>query len=307
MNDATIPTRPVDRVIARMSAVYGRWTRQTTIEQMRNDWERAYPSDVPGYCNSVDAGGVSAAWIGEQGLRADRAILFLHGGGFRMGSVTSHRDLCFRIAQAAGCRALSLGYRLAPEHPFPAGLDDAVAAYRWLLEQGHTGRTIAVAGDSAGGGLAMSLMVALREQGLPMPSAAALLSPWVDLTASGESYQTRARVDPVHQRAMVLFLSKVYLAGRDPSDPRASPLFADLKGLPPLLIQAGDHETILDDAVRLAENARSAGVEVTFDVVPEMIHVFQMYADELAEARGAITEIGRFLARHLQIVSEQMQ
>lgn len=304
MSDAARSIKPVDRVIARMNAVYSRWTRQTTLDQMRGDWERAYPADVPGYCKPVDAGGVPAAWIGDDTTRKDSVILFVHGGGFRMGSIASHRDLCFRIARATGCRALSLGYRLAPEHPFPAALDDAIAAYRRLLEQGYNANEIVLAGDSAGGGLAVSLMVALREQGIPMPRAAVLLSPWVDLTASGDSYRTRAAVDPVHQRAMVLILSKVYLAGGDASDPRASPLFADLTGLPPLLIQAGDHETILDDAIRLVQNARAAGVDVTLDIAPDMIHVFQMYAEELAEARSAIADIGHFLARHLDSVKE---
>ncbi len=298
--------KPVDRVAARMSAVYRQWTRQTTLEQMRSDWERAYPASVPGICSSVDAGGVPAAWIGADDARSERVILFLHGGGFRMGSIASHRDLCFRIAQATGCRALSLGYRLAPEHPFPAALEDAVAAYRWLLTQGYVADQIALAGDSAGGGLAVSLMVALRERDIALPCAAALLSPWVDLTASGDSYRSRAKVDPVHQHAMVLILAKVYLAGGDGADPRASPLFADLTGLPPLLIQAGDHETILDDAVRLAQTARAAGVNAKLDVVPEMIHVFQMYADDLLEARRAISDIGGFLARHLNLALEQM-
>ena len=290
--------KPVDRVTARMATVYGRWTRHTTLAQMRADWEGAYPANVPGYCEPVDAGGVPAAWIGDATLPTDRVILFLHGGGFRMGSIASHRDLCFRIAKATGCRALSLAYRLAPEHPFPCALDDALAAYLWLLAEGYAASTIVIAGDSAGGGLAISLMAALRERAIALPAAAALLSPWVDMTASGDSYQTRAAVDPVHQRAMVRILSKIYLAGADPSDPRASPLLADLAGLPPLLIQAGDHETILDDATRLAARARDFGVVVTLEIYPGMIHVFQMYADDLPDARTAITTIGSFLAQH---------
>ena len=191
-----------------------------------------------------DAGGVDGEWMSPANAPKDKAILYFHGGGFRIGSVASHRDLIAQIAVASGCRVLAINYRLAPEHRFPAARDDALAAYDWMLGQGLKPANIAFAGDSAGGNLALAAMLALRERKRPLPAAAVLMSPWTDLAATGASYVSRAEADPIHQRAMILALAKNYLGGEgDPRDPLVSPLYADLAGLPPLLIQVGDRET----------------------------------------------------------------
>ena len=216
--------------------------------------------------------------------------------------MTSHRDLIAQIALASGCRVLAINYRLAPEHRFPAALDDALAAYGWLFDRGLKPDNVAFAGDSAGGNLALAAMLALRERGLPLPVSAVLMSPWTDLAATGESYVSRADADPIHQRPMILALAKNYLGeDGDPCNPLASPLYADLTGLPPLVIQVGDRETVLDDSTMFADKARAAGVDVELQVWDGMVHVFQMFASEIAEARQAIDSIARFLNRHLQM------
>jgi monoterpene epsilon-lactone hydrolase len=291
----------VDDVVARIRAVYARWGRNTGIETMRRDWEALHAPDasVP-RAVPVSANGVSAAWIGAEGLRRDRAILYFHGGGFQMGSIETHRTLAAAIAAAAGVRVLSVNYRLAPEHRFPAPLEDALAAYEWLLAGGLAPRHVALAGDSAGGGLAVSLLLALKARGRALPAAAALMSAWTDMEASGESFASRSAADPFHQRAMIRALAKAYLGpGGEARDPLASPLHGDLSGLPPLLIQVGDNETVLDDSRRLAERAKSAGVTAELEIWPGMFHVFQLYAAELPEARDAVARIGAHLARCL--------
>ncbi|MDB5969669.1 MAG: esterase [Hydrocarboniphaga sp.] len=287
----------IDLAIERVLKVYGSWRRDTPIAQMRIDWDRLFWSDaVTSKTQSVSANGVDALWVEAPGVDTDRVLVYFHGGGFKLGSVRSHRDLMARISGAANCRVLGLEYRLAPEHRFPAPIEDAVAAYRWLLKQGTAGDRIAFAGDSAGGGLAISAMFALREQRLPLPAAAVLLSAWTDLTAESKSYQTRAQADPIHQRPMIIATARNYLGDRgDPRDPLASPLFGDLTGLPPVLLQVGDRETGLDDSHRFAEKARDAGVEVRVEVYNGMIHVFQQFPEILPEASQAIDSIGRFL------------
>lgn len=290
-------TAPIDQVTDRILGIYRSWNRHTPVEQMRRDWDAMYPfAAVEHTATPVDAGGVPALWIDASGAAPDRVIFFCHGGGFRMGSTTSHRDLMARLSAASGCRVLGIDYRLAPEHRFPAPVEDAVAAYRWLIGSGIRPERVAFAGDSAGGGLALSTCLELRAKGLPLPAAAVLMSPWTDLAATGASYTTRADADPIHQRPMILALAKGYLGDVDPHEPLASPLYGNLKGLPPLLIQVGDRETVLDDAVMLAEKARAAGVSVELDVAPGMIHVFQMFATDLGEAQQAIAAIGRFVS-----------
>jgi epsilon-lactone hydrolase len=293
---------PVDRAIARIGGIYRGWTRETPVTRMRSDWDDALSGcTVPVICEAGSANGVDAEWIVPPDAPRDKAILYLHGGGFRLGSVTSHRDLIARIAEASGCRSLAINYRLAPEHRFPAPIEDTLAAYHWMQHQGLKPDDIVVVGDSAGGNLALAAMLSLRQRGLPLPVAAALMSPWTDLTASGASYVSRAEADPIHQRKMVLALAKSYLGeDGDPRDPLASPLFADLAGLPPLLIQVGDRETVRDDSIRFAERARTAGVEVELQSWDGMIHVFQMFS-ELAEARRAIASLSQFLRKHLRV------
>ena len=256
-----IATAPIDLAIARIRAVYRSWNRDTSVAQMRSDWDAAFGgSTAPVAYERVCAGGVDGEWISPANVPEDNAILYFHGGGFRLGSVTSHRDLMAQIALAGGCRVLAINYRLAPEHRFPAALDDALAAYGWMLDRGLKSENVAFAGDSAGGNLVLAAMLALRERGLPLPVSAVLMSPWTDLAATGSSYVSRAEADPIHQRSMILALAKNYLGGQgDPCDPLVSPLYADLAGLPPLLIQVGDRETVLDDSVMFAEKARAAG------------------------------------------------
>lgn len=302
-----IATAPIDLAIERIRAVYRGWNRDTSVEQMRGDWDAAFGAcAIPVTCEPISAGGVDGEWIAPAEASPDKAILYFHGGGFRIGSVASHRALIAQIAVASGCRVLAINYRLAPEHRFPAALDDALAAFSWMLGQGLKPENIAFAGDSAGGNLVLAAMLALRKRSLPLPVAGVLMSPWTDLAATGASYISRAEADPIHQRPMILALAKNYLSEQgDPRDPLASPLYADLAGLPPLLIQVGDRETVLDDAVMFADKARAAGVDIDLQVWDGMIHVFQMFGAELVEAHQAILSIAKFLNPHLHIKAER--
>ena len=305
--DGDIATAPIDLAIARIRAVYRSWNRDTSVARMRSDWDAAFGGTTAAVAfERVSAGGVDGEWIAPANAPEDKAILYFHGGGFRIGSVNSHRDLIAQIALTTGCRVLAINSRLAPEHRFPAALDDALAAYGWMLDRGLKSDNVAFAGDSAGGNLALASMLALRERGIPLPVAAVLMSPWTDLAATGASYVTRADADPIHQRPMIMALAKNYLGGQgDPCDPLVSPLYADLRGLPPLLIQVGDRETVLDDSVMLAEKARAAGVAVNLEIWDGMIHVFQMFGAELPEAHQAIASIAAFLDRKLHISNER--
>lgn len=242
----------------------------------------------------VVAGGVPAHWITTPGSSAERVIFYLHGGAYVFGSIRSHGELISRLARATGGRALALEYRLAPEHPFPAAVLDAVAAYRWLLAEGTPPENIVIAGDSAGGGLTMATLLSLRDAGEPLPLAAVCLSPWVDLEGASASLHARAHLDPVIDRERLLKMAAHYLGGEDPRHPLASPVHADLTGLPPLFIQVGTAEVLFDDAARLAERARLAGVSVTLDAWEELIHVWQIFP-MLPEAREAIERIARFV------------
>jgi len=286
----------VEDAIARVQSVYGGWTRQTSVEQMRADWDALFASNQPP-AEEIPAPGIPATWFYPPNCRRDRIMLYLHGGGFKLGSVRSHRSFVIRLATAANCTALALDYRLAPEQKFPAPVEDTVNAYLWLLDQGFAPEQIVFAGDSAGGGLALSAMLALRDQGRALPAAGAAMSAWADLTASGASYQTRAAADPIHQRGMILATAQAYLGGTDAKNPLASPLFADLHGLPPLLMQVGGRETVLDDTLDFAAKAKEAGVAVQVSVYEDMIHVFQQFAPELPAANQAIAEIAAFLER----------
>ncbi len=291
----------VDGVIDRVRKVYGSWKRDTTVARMRQDWDELFGGvPVNAALEDVDAGGVQAQWVGAPGADAGRAVLYFHGGGFQVGSVVSHRELMARLSAAAQCRVLGVDYRLAPEHRYPAALDDALTAWQWLIGQGFAPRHIALAGDSAGGGLALSLLLRLRDAGQALPAAAVLMSAWTDLTASGASYETRAGTDPIHQRPMIVAMARNYLGKEgNAADPLVSPLFADFQGLPPLLAQVGDRETVLDDSRDFVARAKEAGVDATLQVWDHMIHVFQQFPDQLPEARAAIDDMGRFLRRHL--------
>jgi epsilon-lactone hydrolase len=246
-------------------------------------------------------GGVAAEWLAPPGAPADAAVLYLHGGAYCIGSLDSHRDLAGRIALAAGCTVVTLDYGLAPEHPHPVAVTDAAGAYVALLESGLDPGRVAIAGDSAGGGLTMAALLALRGAGRPLPAAAVCLSPWVDLTQTAPSFETMAERDPMVDRAGLDAMAAAYLGDTDPRSELASPLFAaDLGGLPPVLIEVGEDEVLLDDATRLADRLRAAGGTVTLTVWPEMIHVFQAFPGSLIpEVDQSIADIGSFLARHL--------
>ena len=249
----------------------------------------------------VTAGGRPAEWICPAGARGDAALLYLHGGGYVIGSPRSHRHLAEAFARSAGIACLLPDYRLAPEHPFPAAVDDALAAYRSLVEERKIAPArIAVGGDSAGGGLAVATLVAIREARLPLPSAAVAISPWTDLTCSAPSYQSRAARDPLVTLANITVMAREYLRAADPRTPLASPLFADLRGLPPLLIHVGSEEVLLDDAAGLAERARAAGVPVTLEVWEQMIHVWHWFLPWLDEAQAAVEKIGGFLRSQMR-------
>ncbi len=241
------------------------------------------------------ANGVPGEWIIPEGAETEHIILYLHGGSYSAGSSHSHRALAGNIAYAAKARALTIDYRLAPEHPYPAALEDALAAYEWLIEKHAKPEQITVAGDSAGGGLTIALLVALRERDIPMPASAVVLSPWTDLTASGESWQTNAEADYVINGESLRVSAQLYLDSADPRDPLASPVYANLAGLPPLLIQVGSDEILLSDSTHLAEHARRADVDVTLEIWDGMQHVWHFAANLVPEARQAIEKIGEFI------------
>jgi phosphinothricin tripeptide acetyl hydrolase len=250
---------------------------------------------------SVSLGGRPGEWLTPEGGPTDAVVLYLHGGGYCIGSLATHRDLAGRVASAAGCPAVTLDYRLAPEHPFPAAVDDATAAYSDLLARGLRPERIAVAGDSAGGGLTMAVLLALRAAGIPLPAAAVCLSPWTDLTQSSTAYLDRAAVDPMVSKAGLDLMARAYLGDTDPRTELASPLYAeDLSGLPPVRIEVGEHEVLIEDATRLAARLESAGVSVSLVVWPELIHVFQAFPGSLLpEADRSISGVGAFLADRL--------
>jgi len=247
----------------------------------------------------LQVGELAGEWTVAEGADPDRAVLYLHGGGYGIGSIASHRATVAALSRAARMGVLNLGYRLAPEHPFPAAVEDAVAGFRFLLSRGLDASRLAVAGDSAGGGLTAATLLALRDKGGPLPGAAVLISPWLDLTQSGESYRTRAEQDPLVKKSMLDEMARSYLAGADPTDPLASPLFGNLAGLPPLLIQVGTAEVLLDDSRRFVERARAAGADVEIETWEDMVHVWHAFALILPEAREAIESIGIFLRRRL--------
>ncbi|MEZ4331781.1 MAG: alpha/beta hydrolase [Myxococcota bacterium] len=254
------------------------------------------PADVK--IDPVDADGVPAFWFVPPDARDDRAILYLHGGGYVMGSVSTHRSLIARLARATGWRCLALDYRLAPEHPFPAAIDDVMAAHRWLQRRGIPPARIVFAGDSAGGGLVLGSLVALRDAGEALPAAAIALSPLADLELTGDSV-ARVTDDPLVPVDGTRLMAAAYLgAGADPRDPRASPIHADYRGLPPLLLEVGTREVLLDDARRVADRARAAGIPVELFVGEGLTHVWPLHP-QLPEAAESIERMARFVARHV--------
>lgn len=254
----------------------------------------------PGFVvTAVDAGGVPGFWVAEAGAAPLRTILYLHGGGYIFLTAGRFTPVMAEAARWAGARCLGIDYRRAPEHPFPAPVEDAVTAYRWLLDQGVDPSTIALAGDSAGGGLVIAALLAIRDQGLPLPAAGASISPWTDLHVRGASAD--AVDDPVVTRAALRMMAQTYLAGADPSEPYASPLHADLKGLPPLHVQVGTREALLDDSRRIVAHARACGVEVTSLEHPDVAHMWVFYGPTMPEGQDAFRAIGDFLKAKIPV------
>jgi phosphinothricin tripeptide acetyl hydrolase len=258
-----------------------------------------YPPAPDVTLTAVTANGVPCEWMVPPHTREQRTLLYVHGGGYVVGSPAEYRDMVPRIARAAQARALAVDYRRAPEHPHPAAVEDAVAVYRWLLDQGVRPAEIVVAGDSAGGGLTVATLIAAREAGLPLPAAGVCISPWVDMEGSGASMTANDPRDPLVKKDLILGMAQAYLGDQDRRTPLAAPLYADLRGLPPMLIQVGTAETLLDDARRLAERAKAAGVNVTLEEWPDMIHDWHWFGSFLPEAQQASERIGAFMQERM--------
>jgi acetyl esterase/lipase len=270
--------------------------RRRRLDEVGSVWPVA--TDIT--LTAVDLDGVPGEWSIAPGSDVSRVLLFFHGGGYCSGSIQSHRRMVTEAGRAAKVRTLAVGYRLAPEHYFPAAFDDALTAWRLLRKQGVTAKHIVIAGDSAGGGLTVALINRLRHAGDEQPACAWLVSPWTDLTMSGSTLVSKDAVDPLIHKAYLSDLADAYLpAGLDRKDPRVSPLYSDLKGFPPTLIQVGSDETLLDDAVRFAGVAGAADVAVTLAIWPHMIHAWQLWNAHLEAGRRALASAGSFMREHL--------
>jgi len=270
-----------------------------TIEEMRAGMDQVaafLPTPDTASVAAVDVNGVPAEWV-SAGADDGPSVLYLHGGGYVMGGLHTHRNLAYNIAAATGGRSLLLDYRLAPEHPFPAAVEDAVAAYQWLLAGGTPASSIVIAGDSAGGGLTVATLLKLRDSDIALPAAAVCISPWTDMEGLGDSITGKADKDPIVRADSLNRIAAMYLNGADARNPLAAPIHADLSGLPPLLIHVGSDEILLDDAARLAERARAADVDVSYEVWPDMFHVWHLFAPMLSEGRDAISGIGDFVKK----------
>jgi epsilon-lactone hydrolase len=291
-----------------LKTLYRDWVERMTanpemgLPEMRDmfeEWHLATAEPEGVTYTEVDAGGVPSMWCTPLGCAEDRVIVYTHGGGYVVGSMHTHRKLAGHLAKAAGCRSLVIDYRRAPEFPHPAPVEDAVTVYRWLLDQGIQAGHIATCGDSAGGGLCTAMVLKARDVGLPLPAAIMPLSPWYDMEGKGASLDGNAAVDVLVQREILMGMAAAFLGESAPSDPLANPLYAELAGLPPVLIQVGGDETLLDDSHRFADRARAAGVDVTVEVHPEMQHVFHFMAGRAPEADEAVAQLGTWVRGHL--------
>jgi acetyl esterase/lipase len=261
------------------------------------------PEDVS--IEEISVNEISSVWISTPEVVRENVILYLHGGGYALGSIDTHKILGSNIARASKSRVLMIEYRLAPENPYPAALEDSIAAYKWLIDdEGINPKNIVISGDSAGGGLTAATLIKLRDNGVALPAGGVLLSPWTDLDGTGESIRTNRRIDPMLTIDGLLFMANLYVGDDDPKNPYISPIYADLKDLPPLLIQVGSAEIILDDSTRLADKAKAVGVDVTLDVWEDMIHVFQAFALWAPEGAQAIDKIGVFIK---ELMKKQVQ
>jgi acetyl esterase/lipase len=289
----------IDAIRALLSAKprpVGWGERRQRLDEVGSVWPAA--TDVK--LEPVDLGGVQGEWSSVAGSDASRVLMFFHGGGYCSGSIRSHRRLVTEAGRSAGIRTLAVGYRLAPEHPFPAAMEDALTAWHFLRQQGIAARHIAIGGDSAGGGLAVVLNNRLRDADEELPGCVWLVSPWTDLTMSGSTLITKDNVDPIIHKGYLGELADAYVPpGMGRKDPRVSPLYADLKGLPPMLVQVGSAETLLEDATRFAAAAGAADVSVTLEIWPHMIHAWPMWNAGLKPGRFALAHAGAFMRAHL--------
>jgi len=274
-----------------------------SVDEIRNIMESLtkyakLPSNIT--VERLDLNGIAAEWIYTDEMRGNKAVLFLHGGGYNICSLNTHREIAAFIADASGAKVLLTDYRLAPEHPFPAALEDATSAYRWLLEVGYNGKHIALAGDSAGGGLAIATANSLRDAGDPPPASIVCMSPWTDLSLTGESIKSKSKIDPMIDVASVRVMAENYVGDGDPRNPLISPLYADLRDLPPMLIHVGSDEILLDDSIRIAKKAEDAGVDVTLKIYQQLWHAFHLNAKIMPEAKSAVGDIGIFIQEHFE-------
>jgi monoterpene epsilon-lactone hydrolase len=296
-------SKELERLIGLIEQVRGVVT-EPNVEALRASFEQiASMTKIPkdAKCEPLNIEGVPSEWISVPESINDRVILYLHGGGYVAGSINSHREFGVRLARASRSIVLIIDYRLAPEYCFPAPLEDAIKVYKWLIfSEGIKSKQIIIAGESAGGGLTIATLLKLRDDQIELPAAGVCLSPFLDLTVSGESIKTKAEMDPLTTEVELKSFAKLYLRDEDFRNPLASPLFADLKNIPPLYIQVGTRETLLDDSIRFADLAKSAGVDVKLDIWDDMIHMFQMFATMLPEGQKAIDKIGEFILKSLE-------
>lgn len=271
-----------------------------TIEQRRSEFQTALAQFQPAadvIRQVVDAGGLPAEWITAPGAQKEKVIYYLHGGGYTIGSIDTHREVVSRLSRATGARGLLIDYRLAPENRFPAAVEDAKAGYRWLLSTGVKPSHLVIAGESAGGGLTVATLMTLRDLHVPLPAAGICMSPWVDMECLGKSMIAKSSIDPIARQDDLKMNAEAYLGEADRRTPLAAPIYGNLKGLPPLLIQVGTAEILFDDATRLAERARLDGVDVVFEPWEEMIHMWHMFP-MLPEGNQAIERIAQFMRNH---------
>lgn len=275
-------------------------TDVTRLRRRLDSWARILRTPRGIKVRREEVQGMQAEWLTPRNPAIGKLLLYLHGGGYVFGSCATHRQMASYIAKAGGVRVLLPEYRLAPEHPYPAAIEDVVRLYRALLKAGYSSRDIMVAGDSAGGGLAVAALLALRDAGEPMPAAACLLSPWLDLTGSGESMQTNAQKDPWFKPEYMPVLARHYCPENERAHPLVSPVFADVSGLPPLLVQVCSEEILLSDATRIVEKTRAAGGEADLEIYSGLWHVFQAFARQVPESRAAVARIGSYIERTLR-------
>lgn len=301
--DKNVPSQSFQKFMLEMDKVRDiRDEYSNTLEHVRlmmDSFDGRYPLADDITVKAVDAGGVPAEWVTSPESRSERVILYIHGGCYISGKLITVRECCSRISRAASAKVLNVDYRLAPEHPFPAALDDVVAAYKWLLDSGYESKDIIISGESAGGGLTFAALMKIRDDGdLPLPALGVPISPWIDMTMGHETLKRNVGRD-IASVVPLEIGAKLYVGDSDPKGSYVSPLFGDLTGLPPLLVQVGGGEVLLDDGIAIAHKARQDGVDVTLEVWPDMIHVWHWFGTEVEESRQAIAAIGEFIDKKM--------